>query len=472
MMRAHPHRISVIGGGAAAAAVVAELLVHGNPLVRVTWFAGRGARGRGVAYGTRRQEHILNVRAANMGLLDDDTGEFVRFLSERGWTDVPTAFVPRSLFGDYVAATLTRLMTDAHERPLVDVRDSEAVALIPDAGGGYLVQDEKGGQTEADDVVLAIGALPPMPLPQVDASALQSGRYLTDPWNLKTDDAAPGRVLVIGSRLTAIDAILTAAQTWPEAKLFALSRHGCLPGVHTPEPLPPHEQQHALTEDLLAAKDVRRWLRMFREMVREEELDWRTLVDGIRPDTNTLWQSLDDKQRGRFVRHVRWLWDAARHRMPPQTADAIEALRESGRLEILTGRVQRIGGERPTVVYRQRRDGAIKQLDVDLVVQATGFESTREPTRHALVTQAIATGLIQPDALGLGIASNTAGNALRADSTAHLTLHLIGVMMRGTLWESASMPEIRMFAGKLARKILTAQPTAAQPQRQRAVDIF
>lgn len=462
MMRQHPHRISVIGGGAAAAAVVAELLVHGNPRVQVTWFAGHGARGRGVAYGTRRNEHILNVRAANMGLLDDDTGQFIRFLVDRGWTGAPTAFVPRSLFGDYIAATLTRLMTDAHERPLVDVRDSEAIALMPRDDGGFSVQDNEGGQTEVDDVVLAIGALPSMPLPQVEESALHGGRYFTDPWSLQTEQITPDRVLVVGSRLTAIDTILTAAQAWPKAKLFALSRHGCLPGAHTPEPLAPFEQQHAVTEDLLAAHDVRRWFRMIREIVREENLDWRTLIDGVRPDTNALWQSLDDTQRGRFVRHVRWLWDAARHRMPPQTAQAIDELRQSGRLEVLKGRVRRIHGKQPTVVYRQRCDGEIKQLDCDLVIQATGFESTQEPTRHALVTQMLKTGLAHPDSLGLGIASDAAGHALRDDNTPHANLRVIGVMLRGTLWESASMPEIRVFAGKLARDVLNPAPRLEQ----------
>jgi uncharacterized NAD(P)/FAD-binding protein YdhS len=466
MMRAHPHRISVIGGGAAGAAVVAELLVHGNPRVQVTWFAGHGARGRGVAYGTRRQEHILNVRAANMGLLDDDTGQFIRFLSERGWTDVPTAFVPRSLFGDYVAATLTRLMTDAHERPLVDVRDVEAMALTPRDDGGFVVTDGKGQQTQADDVVLAIGALPSMPLPQVDESALRGGRYFTDPWSLQPEEFTPDRVLVIGSRLTAVDTILTAAQAWPHAQLFALSRHGCLPGAHTPQPLAPYEQQHAVTEDLLAAKDVRCWLRIVREVVREENLDWRTLIDGVRPDTNALWQSLDATQRGRFVRHVRWLWDAARHRMPPQTADTIDGLRQSGRLEILTGRVQRIQGERPIVTYRQRRDGEIKQQAFDLVIQSTGFESTQETTRHALVTQAIKTGLIRADSLGLGIATDATGHAIRDTGAPHTNVRVIGVMLRGTLWESASMPEIRVFAGKLARDILGA---ATQPARTRSL---
>jgi uncharacterized NAD(P)/FAD-binding protein YdhS len=160
---------------------------------------------------------------------------------------------------------------------------------------------------------------------------------------------------------------------------------------------------------------------------------------------------------------VRWLWDAARHRMPPQTAQAIEELRQSGRLEVLKGRVQRVHGEQPTVVYRQRRDGEVKQLDCDLVIQATGFESTQEPTRHILVTQLLKTGLIHPDPLGLGIASNAIGQALRDDGTAHIHLRVIGVMLRGTLWESASMPEIRVFAGKLARDVL--KPAPHQEQR-------
>jgi uncharacterized NAD(P)/FAD-binding protein YdhS len=460
-------RVVVIGGGAAGAAVVGEMLAQADQRVRLTWVAGEQCPGRGVAYATSNPEHVLNVRAANMGLLADDTGEFVRFAKNSGGRVEPIDFLPRSLFGDYVQSTLERLMSDGLRRCAITILPADAVALSSRLNGSYEVQISNGQSLTADSVVLAVGALPSVPLPVVDDGATQADRYVVDPWKLPQLEKAPRRVIVVGSRLTAIDSILTVAGNWPEARIVALSRHGWLPGTHSKNVLEPYAFQTQLIDDFQKHPSIRHWLHIFRAAIAEDGCDWRSAIDGLRPITAQLWRSLDLVQRGRFLRHVRWLWDSARHRMPPQTAAAIDKLRGSGRLEVIAGRLRSVSGAAPVVTYRRRRDGALLALEADLVVQATGFESTTEPTPSRLLTHMIQSGLMRADPFGLGLEAGADGRLARADGSPTHGLRAIGTLLRGAVWESSSMPEIRALAKKIARDLL--QELSTQAERIRSV---
>ena len=375
--------IAVVGGGAAGAAVVGEFLRAPDNAIRLTWLAGAQSPGRGVAYGTDQPEHVLNVRAANMGLLADDSGAFVRFAQACGLTAEPTDFLPRSLFGDYVQSTLAHLLSEACH-----------------AAGLRCARRKRSPYRYARRAAMTFNRMAAPRLLRtalclrwrstarcVAASRCQRagcGRYAVDPWNLPRLPKAPQQVVVIGSRLTSIDTILSAAANWPHARIVALSRHGCLPGNHWLKPQEPYAHQAELIEDLRASGDVRHWLRIFRKALATDQPDWRSTIDGLRPVTNEPWRSLDLVQRGRFLRHVRWLWDSARHRMPPQTSQTIQVLQDQGRLQVIAGRVRSVSGAEPVnVAYRDRRSGTIQNIAADLVVQATGFESTNNPRQVA-----------------------------------------------------------------------------------------
>ena len=84
-------RIAVIGGGAAGAAVVGEFLRRGDTACELVWLTGRSVPGRGIAYATNNTMHLLNVRAANMGLFADDAGALLRFLQARCTPALPGA---------------------------------------------------------------------------------------------------------------------------------------------------------------------------------------------------------------------------------------------------------------------------------------------------------------------------------------------------------------------------------------------
>ena len=243
--------------------------------------------------------------------------------------------MPRSVFSEYVDATLAKLIAECPPGMSVDTISADAVSLRP-CDRGYRIDTDDRRTFRVDGVVLAMGALPPVPLAEVRAEAIEGGSYLADPWQRRRIVHVPRRVVVLGSGSTAVDVILTAATLWPNARIIALSRHGCLPARHHAAQPAPYPCAAALIEQLRAEPSVHARFRAIRDAVNEHGFNWRAVIDSLRPVTTELWRSSpDDAQRRRFLRHVRWAWDAAVHRMPPQSAEAIEQLQEEGRLTVL-----------------------------------------------------------------------------------------------------------------------------------------
>ena len=58
------------------------------------------------------------------------------------------------------------------------------------------------------------------------------------------------------------------------------------------------------------------------------------VVDGLRPDTSSLWSGFSDTERRRFASHARPFWDIHRHRAPQEVVSVIERLRSSGQLTV------------------------------------------------------------------------------------------------------------------------------------------
>jgi uncharacterized NAD(P)/FAD-binding protein YdhS len=447
--------IAIIGGGAAGACVFGELLRR--EIARVHWVTGAHAvPGRGVAYSTACDHHLLNVRAGGMGLLPGADGAFLQFAMERMDGVSGSDFLPRGLFGDFIEAQVRECTDTALARgQQVEIHGEDAVQLEPLSGGGYAVRLARGALVKADAVVLAMGALTPRPLKTVSREALVSGAYVLDPWHMASPEQPPRRVLVIGTGLTAVDTLLSASSRWPEAELVALSRHGCFPFEHTVQPLPPYRGQTALDAALLASDSPLAMLRHVRRAIAASPAaDWRSIVDGMRPLNARLWRRMDMARRRQFMRHLRWLWEAARHRLAPASAQAIARLRQDGRLQVHAARVLKVDGHGPLeVTVRDRASQRVHALAADRVVQATGLDTAVAYTEHALLSRLLRDGLAVADALQLGVAAHPGGQLLNARGEPQAGLYAIGSLLRGNLWECSAMPEIRAAAQQLAMRL-------------------
>ncbi|WP_243042630.1 FAD/NAD(P)-binding protein [Dyella sedimenti] len=450
-------RVAIIGGGAAAAALLSELLERQLPQpLHLDWYTGGGTPARGVAYGTCSDRHLLNVRAASMSMFAAKPHGFLDFAQRGDGSIAGTDFLPRRLYGDYleaeVAHALQRARAAGHD---VRVLPFAVDAMVPENTGVTVIHGEENSRVDA--AVLAVGSLPPQPLGGVSEAALENGLYVTEPWGFLAGvkpDAKPRKVVLIGLGLTAVDVLLELSAQWPNAEFTALSRHGLLPEPHLETASAPADDSGELVEAMREAPDIRTWMRLLREAIAQSS-DWRTVIDSLRPHTPSLWALLPEAERARFLRHARWAWERVRHRMPPQVLTAMQQLESDGRLHRQRGRLQAvdIADGRLRLDIRLPHGGGVETTDADLVIQTVGLNTDVRRTRHPLVRQLATNGHVTPDPLGLGFVA-TGESRLQHDGQAWPHFYAIGTLLRGMLWESTAMPEIRQQARQLADRLL------------------
>ncbi|GAA1361054.1 FAD/NAD(P)-binding protein [Catellatospora chokoriensis] len=479
----------VVGGGCSGVLATRELLRNGWHVVLVD----PGARpGRGLAYSTAAPWHLLNSPAAAMSADPDRPDDFLRWCRLRDPRTGPADFVPRSWYGDYLTETLRAADETAQGRLTVQ-RGRVARIFEPSGHGGpltVLLTDDV--VIPADRVVLALGHPAPSAPARLDAAAARSGAYVADPWRPGAlDDLPEGPILLIGTGLTAVDVALTLANAGRH-DLTAVSRHGLLPQPHrrpagpgpaaasqvtqlasgatasaavsalasaaadTPggvsAPVSPAQaaaQVQVALPELLAARSAAGLLRSLRRLAAETG-DWRAVFDALRPHWDALWQSLPEPGQHRFLRHLARYWEVHRHRMAPDVADSITALRDSGSLRVRAAELCGIeaADEGVRVVLRERHGGAITAPTFAAVVNCTG--PGRIVESDPLVRALVAEGMARPGPYRLGLDTDPHGALLRRDGSAHPALWTLGPTRRGVLWETTAAPEIRTQARALA----------------------
>ncbi|MHC5825618.1 MAG: FAD/NAD(P)-binding protein, partial [Nostoc sp.] len=98
---ASPVAIAIIGGGFSGSLVAANLLRNATMPLSIKLIERNSEVGRGVAYGTPVDCHLLNVPAGNMSAYADQPNHFLNWLHKNGHEEVtPSTFVPRRVYGD------------------------------------------------------------------------------------------------------------------------------------------------------------------------------------------------------------------------------------------------------------------------------------------------------------------------------------------------------------------------------------
>ena len=456
-------RITIIGAGFSGSVLATELATPNDSDLDVCLVGVRETFGRGVAYGESRTEHLLNVRARHLGADAGNPAEFAEWLNltERG----RDSFLPRIAYGEYLRDRLDA--TQALSSNLTCL-EHEAVMLERQAGG-FRVHLADGSDFFSDRVVLALGALPPQRLSGVGPRLAAHPRYIGWPWQ---DDAidridADARLLIVGTGLTMADVATTLRRRKHRGEIVALSRHGHLPQRHLPEPsaqieLPPNVL-HALRKHdmggLVAA------IRSLAPVVP----DWRSVIDALRPHTQAFWQGLSRRQRARFVRHLRSYWEIFRHRLAPQIAAELDDLQVIGQLKVRAGRLLRagLGQDAVEALIRERGQAHARNERFDVLIRATGFDTDVDRTTHPLMMHLRESGLATGDALGLGLEVSGHYEVLNGYGRAVPGLYCLGPLLRGRLWEITAVPELRVAARTLARRLLTRSEIGLERRQER-----
>lgn len=431
----------VIGGGFSGTLLAINLLRHGS--LHVTLVERDPQRlGKGLAFGAAQDRHILNVRAGNMSAFADQPDHFVDWLTRRGVGSDAT-FATRQDYGAYLAEMLADIRRSAGDRFTIVADEVTDLAMSDEGARLHLAS---GRDLNGDIVILAPGNLPPHDLPAF--ARLPAPAYISDPWSrdIAADLTRDDHVLLLGTGLTAIDCALTLDDAGFRGRITALSRRGLSPHMHAPSPAftPARERPAQSGAALVGA--VR---------ARSRQVGWRNAIDELRPFTQGLWRISSGKEKARFLRHLRPFWDIHRHRIAPQVAERLDAMKARGQLSFMAGRILRAEQAHPGLHLSWRARGANETslMTVSRVINCTGPLSDLCRTREPLLQALWKAGAIRPDPMNIGIDVDQQARAIGGDGTANERLFAVGPMTRGAHWEIVAVPDIRRQVLDLARKV-------------------
>ncbi len=450
--------IAIIGGGAAGVLTAIGVLRGARGELRVVLVEPQLPLGRGVAYATRRPEHLLNVPAGKMSGFPDRPDDFLDYLVAHdalpgtGRDALAQAFVARHHYAAYLRQRLQEAVDASPAR--LDVRAARVHALERHADG-LLLQLDACPPLRAAAVALCSGnAL--RPLPARGAGAVPPGKRI-EAWDYDAvqDVAASADVAIVGSGLSMADCVASLAASGHRGQVHVLSRHALLPL--------PHASGAAADYDPgpLLAMGLRQRVRALRRHAADaarRDIPWQSVMERIRPLGQALWQSLSFDDQRRFLRHVVRYWDVHRHRIAVPVHAQLLELRRQGRLHLHRGRLETAIAEGACV-----RLGALDprrqpfQIDAHCVVNATGVEMRAQAMRNPLLQQLLGSGIARPGPHGIGLDSADDGSLLDADGVAEPRIQVVGSLRIGRLWESLAIPELRGQAAQAAVRLLPPQ---------------
>ncbi|HWK74815.1 MAG TPA: FAD/NAD(P)-binding protein [Povalibacter sp.] len=453
--------IVIIGAGFSGTLVAASLLRRppGGP-TRLILIERSETAGRGVAYADHAFPYLLNVPAGRMSANSAAADEFLQFVRKRIPGATGEDFVPRSLYGEYLQEVLLAAQLSAPGNIHLEIWRGEVSAIrrierhLP-----LQLELADGRKVTADDVVLALGNPRPASLPAAAAIA-DHPAYIADPWAQDLKFSRHQTVLLIGTGLTMAD-VVNAATADPQTapRIHALSRHGFVPPRQTPfRPEAFRGDGNALL--LAASRSLRSLTAAVRLLATEAEKcggDWREAVTFVRHMAPTIWQRMSQRDRERFIRHLRAHWDIHRHRLPPEILQRIDLLRGNGQLQIHAGRILRFEPRagRIEVQWRPRHEHATQTLAVDKVVNCTGPDYAIARSPEPLWRNLLQCGLCVADPLGLGLRTGPKGAVIDADGWPGPHLFYVGPMLRADHWEATAASELRVHAEQLAGLLAT-----------------
>jgi uncharacterized NAD(P)/FAD-binding protein YdhS len=433
-----PRRVAIVGGGCCGTLVAAHLLRQHHP-AHIDIIDER-IPGRGLAYSTAWDDHLLNVPAVRMSVFGSEPMHFLEWLRTHGRPDATAdCFAPRKVFGSYLQDVLHESVRAAAGTSRFRHHYSKATRLSYD-GRIARISLEDGERIQADKVVLATGNPAPCSLEPAVPGCFHS------PWEpgALTGLDPDADVLLLGAGLTAVDAFLALQAQGHRGTIHCVSRRGKLPRVHTL-----YRTLHK-PFDSSGATSARGLLCAIRLRAREAEregYDWRAVVDSLRPVTNDIWCSLDRCEQRRILRHLKTWWDIHRHRMAPEIGSRVGLALEGGRLVVHAGRLAEFDGQRARIHLRTQ---APLSLRVQRLINCTGSDENYRRSANPLLRSLLESGRIRSNAIGRGLETDRHGALIESDGTASGWLFTLGPPRVGGLFETTAVPEIRKQAEALA----------------------
>lgn len=257
-------------------------------------------------------------------------------------------------------------------------------------------------------------------------------------------------MIILGTGLTMVDAFLTLRELNWQGNMIAVSRNGMIPhahfrGIEYPEFLPPDPEQ-------LGLRACVELIEQHCEQLRRIGENPGIIVDRLRPHTQRIWRKLSLDEKRQFLTRYAARWNVIRHRIAQPIHQSLTEAITSGQLRVVRGTIARLtDGQQRVGVDLQCHDGTETNIEGGLIINCTGPKAGFSHTTVPLYKNLLRRGLIRPDELDMGI---EVGPDFAVAGNSSDLLFAIGPLMKGTLWETTAVPELRGQAMRVAEVML------------------
>jgi uncharacterized NAD(P)/FAD-binding protein YdhS len=428
--------------------------------------------GRGSAFGTDIAAAAVNTSQHRLDALSPSLHSFRSWLEKSGSpsTDLDTTPMSRSVYGDYLAATLAKAIDRLRDCGVrVRFYPMHATSVRP-RGDGIAVLSDTAELPPADIAVVAPGVWSPPPPPThhiVEAYPLSG---------LRTRLGDQRSVAVLGSGLTAVD--IACALDDGKTRVHMLSRSGTLPRVQVEATqkriVPEHFTEDAVISHAvwseLTAKSVLALLD--REIARfgfsrsdvfsdaahaahwsdpladPADITCHHTLSATNDALNTAFTLLPEPERILLRESLGSKWFRYRVRVPLSRWRQLRAMQADGRLVIHGGVDAREGG----------LDDILADLGADRVIPALGQSSSLREGPE-LVADLAASGLVDCDDAGQGLVDPATCRALAPGGGPRDDLLLVGQVSAGSYFTVSALDVVSGQAGRAAQTIADAITT-------------
>jgi uncharacterized NAD(P)/FAD-binding protein YdhS len=456
--------IGIIGGGFSGLMVAYQLVKNTSLPIRVCIFNKHEFMARGTAYSVDKDFYLLNVIAAKMSALPDDPDHFLNWVMQTqaykslDRSMISQAFLPRKLYGEYLSDLWEKLQQSASDKGCLIEQKSTEICSVSKVDELFSFTCRDGVVYPFDVCVLATGNELPKTPNSITQEMKNSGFYFGNPWSsqvLKDVDEFK-QLLIIGNGLTMVDTVIGLQQSGFKGTIYSISPNGFN--------ILPHRNNglvyKKLNEEILGITGLRGIATaVFKHIriVRKFGLSAEPVIDSLRPNVQHIWQHLHLAEKKVFLSRLRHLWGVARHRIPLHIHDRIQQLRIEKKLHIIAGKINAVNlnQERAIVDFYNKKTGIIESVQVDRIINCTGPNSDMVKTSSTLLKQLINQGLICQDELKLGLKVDiNSYQVIKQDGKVNQCFYTLGNHLRGELWESTAVNELRQQAKEVAQQIL------------------
>ncbi len=458
--------IVIIGGGFCGMMTAVHLIRDAKYPLKITLIHSGTPFIRGVAYNAYSSKHLLNVASGNMSAFPDDMEHFTNWLRiKKEYTNyekklLAETFIPRNIYGEYLGniwETILAAKNGTVELTILDDYANDIELLEHNKAKIFLKKDLP---FIADYVVLATGNSLPRNPPIANMAYYSSPTYFQNPWNINSVShlKPDGDVLIIGNGLTMVDTVIGLLEQKFQHKIYSVSTNGSI--------ILPHRHfgitYNDLVEELPGNFELTKLVSLINKHIkklRKLGISAGPVIDSLRPYSQRIWQSFTPEEKKKFLSRFRHMWGVARHRLPVFIYDIVEKLRVQGKLETYKGKLINITekGNEVMVTFHNTKKWCTETLPVQRVINCTGPETSIYRNLNQLLLKLAEKAIISPDLLELGInADPSSYNILTPEGEKHPNLFTLGTNLKGVLWETISVPELRVQCEQLSKVLLQA----------------